>query len=251
MKFVPRTTAPSSTNKYYLKAGKGGYNRAMEIDSKTHSCLPNCVGLAHARWLESQKQTDYEKYDKLPTGNAENYYTYAKDGYKRGKTPKVGAIVCWRKGEAGVAKDGAGHLAFVEDVYSNGDILTSNSAYGGSRYYTKKYTKASNYRMGTNYTFQGFIYNPVEFEPDDPKKPYSGEFPTLPARGYFKRNDKGKEVKKIQNFLNWANGCKLTEDGIYGDKTILQVKMFQKTTKITQDGLYGKSTLAKAKTFKK
>lgn len=170
MKFVARTTAPSATNKYYIKAGKGGYNRAMEINTKTHSCLPNCVAMAHGRWLESQKQTNYSKYDKLPTGNAENYYPYTKDGYKRGKTPKLGAIICWRKGKAGVASDGAGHVAFVEKVYDNGDVLTSNSAYGGSRYYTKVYKKANNYYMGANYTFQGFIYNPANFS--EPKKKY-------------------------------------------------------------------------------
>ena len=172
MEFVPRTSAPSTTNKYYLKAGKGGYNRAAEINTKTHSCLPNCCGMAHGRWLESQKQTDYKKYDKLPTGNAENYYGYTKDGYKRGQTPKVGAIMCWRKGKAGYEKDGAGHVAFVEKVYDNGDVLTSNSAYGGSRYYTKKYLKSKNYYMGTNYVFQGFIYNPIEFGKEEPKATY-------------------------------------------------------------------------------
>lgn len=174
MKFNKRTTAPSADNKFYLKAGKGGYDRAMEINSKTHSCLPNCCGLVHARWLESRNLTNYNKYDKLPTGNAENYYGYTKDGYKRGKTPKLGAIICWRKGKAGYAKDGAGHVAFVEEVYPNGDVLTSNSAYGGSRFYMKKFIKAKNYYMGTNYYFQGFIYNPEDFndKPVDKKVYY-------------------------------------------------------------------------------
>lgn len=163
MKFVPRTAAPSASNKFYIKAGKGGYNRAMEINKVTHSCLPNCVAMAHGRWLESQGQTDYSKYDKLPTGNAENYFPYKKDGYKRGQEPKVGAIICWRKGKAGCASDGAGHVAFVEEVKANGDVVTSNSAYNGSRYYLKTYKKSNNYYMGSKYTFQGFIYNPVEF----------------------------------------------------------------------------------------
>lgn len=163
MKFIPRTAAPSATNKFYIKAGKGGYNRAMEINTKTHSCLPNCVGMVHGRWLESQGQTNYSKYDKLPTGNAENYYPYKKDGYKRGQTPKVGAIICWRKGKAGVANDGAGHVAFVEEVKANGDVVTSNSAYGGTRYYLKTYKKSKNYYMGSKYVFQGFIYNPCDF----------------------------------------------------------------------------------------
>lgn len=247
MKFVPRTTAPSTTNKYYLKTGHG-YNRAMEINSKSHSCLPNCVGMAHGRWLESQGQTDYKKYDKLPTGNAENYYGYTKDGYKRGKTPKVGAIICWRKGEAGNSSDGAGHVAFVEQVYSNGDVLTSNSAYAGSRYYTKKYTKSSNYYLGSKYTFQGFIYNPVEF---DSKDKYYGTFPKLPIRGYFKKGDKGDQVKNLQRLLNWTNSCALSVDGIIGDKTILQIKNFQSKVNIKVDGLFGKKTLELAKKYEK
>ena len=156
MKFVPRTTAPSSTNKYYLKAGKGGYNRAMEIDKTTHSCLPNCCGLVHGRWMESQGQTDYNKYDKLSTGDAGNYYK-KKDGYVRGKEPKLGAIICFSK------DGGAGHVAFVEEIKSNGDIVISNSAYKGTRFFMKTLTKKSGYSYGSKYHLQGFIYNPVEF----------------------------------------------------------------------------------------
>ena len=172
MKFKPVLEVPSKTNKYYIGIKYGGYDRALVINTKTGSCLPNCCGLVHARWMQSQNQTNYKKYDKLPTGNAENYYGYTKDGYKRGQTPKVGAIMCWRKGKAGYEKDGAGHVAFVEKVYDNGDVLTSNSAYGGSRYYTKKYLKSKNYYMGTNYVFQGFIYNPTKFDEKEPKKEY-------------------------------------------------------------------------------
>lgn len=157
MKFVPRTTAPSSTNKYYLKAGKGGYNRAMEINKTTHSCLPNCCGLVHGRWMESQGQTDYNKYDKLSTGDACNYYK-RKDGYKRGQEPKLGAIGCYSGG-----KKDAGHVLFVEEIKSNGDIVTSNSAYGGTRFFMKTLTKKSGYKYSSIHKFQGFIYNPVEF----------------------------------------------------------------------------------------
>lgn len=264
MKFIKRTTAPSADNKYYLKAGKGGYNRAMEINSKTHSCLSNCVAMAHGRWLECRGLTDYNTYDKLPTGNAENYYGYTKDGYKRGLEPKVGAIICWRKGQAGNASDGAGHVAFVEEVKPNGDVVTSNSAYNGSRYYLKTYTKASNYYMGSKYTFQGFIYNPENFEEVVVKHTYTGEFPKIPCvaikdkkgkitsyRRYFAKGDKGAEVKKLQSLLNWLNGSKLKVDGVIGLLTIAEVKKFQKKVGITQDGKFGNGTLTKAKTFKK
>lgn len=235
MKFIARTTAPSSTNKFYIKAGKGGYNRAMEINSKTHECIPNCCGLVHGRWLESQNQTNYSKYDKLPTGNAENYFGYTKDGYKRGTQPKVGAIICWRKGKAGYEKDGAGHVAFVEKVYSNGDIDTSNSAYKGSRYYTKKYLKSKNYYMGANYHFQGFIYNPCDFN-----EQYN-------LTRILKLKCKGSDVKELQKeLIKRGYSCgKSGADGIFGDNTYKAVKKFQKACKIIADGIVGKNTAHK------
>jgi hypothetical protein len=233
MKFVERTTAPSNDNKFYIKAGKGGYNRAMEINSKTHSCLPNCVGMAHGRWLESQNQTDYKKYDKLPTGNAENYYTYKKDGYKRGTTPKLGAIICWRKGKAGVASDGAGHVAFVEKVYDNGDVLTSNSAYGGRRYYTKKYVKAKKYYLGSKYTFQGFIYNPCDFT-----EQYN-------LTRTLSKGCKGNDVGELQKELN-ARGYSCGKvDKNFGAKTGDALAKFQKANKLVADKKCGKNTAHK------
>ena len=241
MELVPRTGAPSATNKFYIKAGKGGYNRAMEINSQTHSCLPNCVGMVHGRWLESQNQTDYSKYDKLPTGNAENYFTYTKDGYKRGQTPKVGAIICWRKGKAGYAKDGAGHVAFVEEVKANGDVVTSNSAYHGTRYYLKTYKKSNNYYMGKDYHFQGFIYNPEEFDDDK----YN-------LTRVLRKKCKGTDVKELQKELK-ARGYNLGKtgvnkdgiDGDFGNKTVEAVKKFQRSVGIKDDGVVGKNTAHK------
>lgn len=82
------------------------------------------------------------------------------------------------------------------------------------------------------------------------KKKYTGTFPTLPSRGYFKKGDKGTQVKRLQIFLNWA-GCSVSRGGTYGSKTISAVKKFQKKYGLKQDGLFGKKALAKAKTIKK
>lgn len=110
--------------------------------------------------MESQQQTDYNKYDKLSTGDAGNYYK-KKDGYARGQTPKLGAIICFSK------DGGAGHVAFVEEIKSNGDIVISNSAYKGTRFFMKTLAKKSGYSYGSKYHFQGFIYNPVDFTNDE------------------------------------------------------------------------------------
>lgn len=80
---------------------------------------------------------------------------------------------------------------------------------------------------------------------------YTGTFPTLPSRGYFKKGDKGTQVKNLQKFLNWAFGIKLDVDGHIGNKTINAIKEFQKVVGIRQDGYFGKDSLAKAKVFSK
>lgn len=88
-------------------------------------------------------------------------------------------------------------------------------------------------------------------KPTTTKKTYSGTFPTLPSRGYFKKGDKGTQVKNLQKFLNWAVNAKLVVDGEVGDKTIAAVVAFQVIVKLAQDGLFGKNCLAKAKIYKK
>lgn len=227
MIFEKRTTSPSVTNKYYIKAGKGGYNRAMEINKTTHSCLPNCCGEVHGRWLESQKQTDYTKYDKLCIGNAHSYYGKKDDGYKRGQTPKLGSVVCYSK------DGGSGHVAFVEEIYSNGDILTSNSGYNGSRFFTKKLKKSNNYSFGSKYHLQGFIYNPVEF--------------TLKydLTRILKKGCKGSDVKELQKELirrGYSVG-KYGTDGVYGKDVTSAVKKFQNDNKMKLvDGIVGEKT---------
>lgn len=91
------------------------------------------------------------------------------------------------------------------------------------------------------------------------KSKYTGAFPKLPARGYFKYDpktprtyyDKGNEVKKLQKFLNWAINANLGVDGIYGANSFNAVKVFQSKVGLTQDGLCGMATLNAMKRFEK
>lgn len=106
---------------------------------------------------------------KLSRANAELWYGNTSDGYSRGSTPKLGAVICWHSSKSG------GHVAIVEEIFDNGDVMTSNSAYGGSRFYNKKVKKSNNYYMGSAYTFQGFIYNPTEFTDEPPEPTFTEE----------------------------------------------------------------------------
>lgn len=80
---------------------------------------------------------------------------------------------------------------------------------------------------------------------------YTGTFPSLPSRGYFKKGDKGTQVKNLQKFLNWAISSNLAIDGSAGNLTINAVKQFQKVVNIKIDGYFGKDSLSKAKVFSK
>lgn len=90
------------------------------------------------------------------------------------------------------------------------------------------------------------------------KQHYTGTYPTLPKRGYYRRND-GKEflkdattqIKRIQRLVNWALDANLTEDGIYGEKTFNAVKKLQKKFKLPINGCFGKLCLEKCKAYKK
>lgn len=150
--YTPRLASPSISDRYWIKTSYNGLNECILIDGSNGSCLPNCVGYAWGRFYEilGTKPT-------LSKSNAENWYN-TNDGYERGQSPKLGAVICWRKGEAGNGNDGAGHVAIVERINADGSILTSNSGYGSSRFWLQ--TVRAPYNIGANYYFQGFIYNP-------------------------------------------------------------------------------------------
>lgn len=161
--FIPRTTAPSQDNEYYY---------AGNIFYQCGYGMPNCTAYAWGRFYELTGE-----YPKLSTGDAENWYGKTSDGYARGKTPKLGAVICWARGTVGDDSDGAGHVAIVEQINSDGSIVTSNSAWNSTNFYTQTLTKDSGYTWNDAYTFQGFIYNPINFE--------GGSTPTPSTKFYY------------------------------------------------------------------
>lgn len=146
MAYNARLTAPSTSNKYYYASNpfyQSGYG------------MPNCTCYAWGRFYEVLGiRPD------LSLGDAENWYTY-NDGYERGQVPKLGAVICWSRGNVGDDSDGAGHVAIVEQILDNGNIVTSNSAWNSTNFYLQTLTPASGYSWNENYKFQGFIYNPA------------------------------------------------------------------------------------------
>ena len=148
--FTQRTTAPSEADAWYYVNNpfyQSGYG------------MPNCTCYAWGRFAELLGSKP-----SLSLGNAENWYGHA-DGYARGQTPRVGAVICWRKGQAGVSSDGAGHVGIVEAVNADGTIITSESGWQDARFWwTKTRSNDGNWGGGSAYTFQGFIYHPLDFD---------------------------------------------------------------------------------------
>lgn len=238
-KFIPRTTAPSTSDKNWIHISYGGYNSCIHISGG--SVLPNCVGYAWGRARELMG-----KDPALSRNNAENWWGH-NDGYERGQTPRLGAIACWRKGSVNSSSDGAGHVAVVEQINADGSIVTSNSNYSGKRFFTQKFAKG--YAL-SGQVFQGFIYLPVVFDNPTPAPTPSDSF--FPAKGYWGPGDTHKNVGIIAQFMYDvfpAYTSKAALGNYFGPNLTASVKEFQHRTGLEEDGCVGPITFAKMKEF--
>lgn len=166
--------------------------------------------------------------------NHKRYYT---------KDPKMGDLIFFKGSRHG----GANHIGIVTKV-SKGVVYTvegntssdkgvvDNGGAVNNKAYKVGYSKILGYGR-PNYYHE--------------KKTYSGTFPTLPKRGYFKIRDKGESVKNLQKFLKWY-GYSIKADGIYGANTSKAVLKFKKSVGLKpNDGNFGKGCLKEAKKAKK
>ena len=196
--FSIRTYKPSK-NKNYITTGSGGWNTCIKgypMDPNAN-VLANCVGYASGRFNEiinEARGTTGCTYKGLNC-NAEWFIERAQQaGLKTGSTPKVGAIICWQKGSVDGGQDGAGHVAVVEKVNSNGTIYTSESGYGSTAFWNQTRSNSNGrWGCGSGYKFRAFIYLP-----DDVQKIVDSAInPPKPAEdksngytGKFKEGDK-------------------------------------------------------------
>lgn len=118
--------------------------------------LPNCTCYAWGRFWEISVQSGQEHIPTLPTGNGGEWWGSVK-GYDTGQTPELGAVACYEQ------EGNFGHVAIVEEL-TDGGFNTSNSGYPSSYFFTAECSEANGYLqtswMGSDWHFQGFIYNP-------------------------------------------------------------------------------------------
>lgn len=191
--YIKRLTAPEYHNKNWLHSSAGGYNNCIRITSDGE-CIPNCVGYAWGRWRELLGYNH-----RLSRSNAEDWY-WNNDGYQRGASPRLGAVMCWKKGVVGYGGDGAGHVAVVESIGTNGEITVSASDYGSSRFYIRKYHPPyTNSEPGLD--FMGFIYPPIDFIDHKVVKPMCNL--TIYRGG--DRNETAEIVRNATNKYKYVN----------------------------------------------
>lgn len=257
--YQQRITKPENGNKFYNTVGKGGWSTAIVGNPKDSGCdvLSNCVGYAFGRFNEIAYQLLGEEGIKklfkenggtlknlnsnsrmplLQPLNAENFYDVAlTQGLTVSQTPSLGACMVWQKGDTRNYKDGAGHVAIVEEIISVDCVKSSESGYGCTNpFWTQlRYKGNGNWGAGSGYKFLGFIKNPAVDAPTDP-------YP-MPTRT-LKEGMTGEDVKWVQWKLK--NLCYLNDsiDGWFGIHTCEAVLYFQLKNGLSCDGIVGNAT---------
>ena len=248
-----RTECPRN-NKYYIRKVTGGLNGAVagEPTQRYANVLDNCVGYANGRFNESINDPDLKgvvkafKYQLVC--NAENFIESAKrQGLKISSTPIEGGIMVWQKGRTLDGGDGAGHVAFVERVYDDGTILTSESGWNSWAFKTVRRDN-SNGRWGQNelYKFRGCIINPsIENPKVVPVPPLTvdgigGTCTVRAMQRFFGTPQDGVLSGQNRTCSKYCPSLKAVE---YGKGGSICVKKLQKWVGTTQDGIIGEKTV--------
>lgn len=227
-------------SKYFIRKDKGGYSPCINGNPQIYEgcTLNNCVGAAWGLFAEAEGNPNCTLGDVYNVGypqDASKWFN-GKDGYERGKEPKVGAVACFKN-----------HVMYVTEVKSNGDIVCLESGYGAKNskgIWQKTLTKESNYYRGKIYgEFQGFIY-PKSVKVEEPKK----EEAEIKKDNLFV----GDTVKIISTGNSKANGTGRKSYGIGWTRKIIKYRPKDKYPYLvglgnTGTGWYQASALSKIK----
>lgn len=137
--------------------------------------LPNCTCYCYGRAAEILGAWDTN----LPNGNGMDWFDEAQQaGYSTGMTPQLGAIACFAPNDPD--SSAVGHVATVEVINGDGTIITSNSGWPDSYFFTETLDPNDGYLSwwmrvpSRDYYCQGFIYCPaIPIPPGGPWGPWT------------------------------------------------------------------------------
>ena len=248
-----RTTQPKN-NKYYIRTVSGGYNGAVagKPTISGANVLCNCVGYANGRFNEIIGDPNLKgvafKFQYQLVCNAENFIESAKrQGLKISSTPVQGGIMVWQKGRTLGGGDGAGHVAVVEEVYSDGTILTSESGWNAWAFKTVRRSN-SNGRWGqaSAYKFRGCIINPAVKDAKVVPAPkltvdgIGGANTVRATQKFLGTPQDGVISGQNRSLKKYYPSLKAVEFGKGGS---VCVRYLQKWLGVPQDGVLGKVTI--------
>jgi hypothetical protein len=148
------------------------------------------------------------------------------------KDISIGEIV-WMQGHVGVYI-GNGNVLEATTGWKTKKVIKSQINRNGARTYNGK-TGSKPWQKHGFLPYVDYNYTPSEDKIE------------LPPRGYFKKGDKGDDVRKIDQWLYEKYGNKKVLGNLYGTNTVSEVKKFQKEAKAK--GLYtGKNATIDGKT---
>lgn len=156
IKFLPRLETPTKSKYYWSESPyRPGGISMFDYHSGRQG---NCTAYAWGRFWEISEH--FGKHTRLSSyGNAEDWYYGTNSGFSRGKTPQLGAVICYANGPV----SGLGHVMIVEKIVSSTHIVCSESGYRSYLFQTcDVYKKSNGWHSPSHpgYDFQGFIYNP-------------------------------------------------------------------------------------------
>lgn len=181
--FTERTSSPSMEfNPCYMhrigpndswtyrwnSAIQGGGDSGDPITSPEYGAdvLPNCVGYAVGRSLEIYNEmtgnnpavTENNPFNVFAVYNGGEWFSHASSlGFSTGQTPQLGAVACY-------TNSGAGHVCVIEELDSVNNVCKITESGWGHYIWRQNYIRLSNNwlsdLMGSDYHFEGFIYNP-------------------------------------------------------------------------------------------
>ena len=103
-----------------------------------------------------------------------------------------------------------------------------------------------------------FCYTVKEAQTANIDNIYTGTYPAMPPRGYFKLGDGittykdyPTQIMRVQMITAWVLGITIKTDGQYGKKTDEAVRKLQKKFGLPVNGCFGNLCLEKCKKYKK
>lgn len=177
--------------KNYLKKTKKAFTVLTAVIVLFCTIIPSMP--VYARNPFSSGQCTWWAYERLTqllgyeppviSGNAGGWYdNCVSRGYTRGSEPQKGAIVCWNNGYG----NDSGHVAIVEDVYSDHISISEynwNTPHGyntANVYYSNINRRSSS---KPNRHLKGYIYLPGSSAPTPSQDPFRHSVDSAPANG--------------------------------------------------------------------